>query len=129
MKKKKKKQKHLKEISPVERLTSLLEHDASSHQPTLKPHSYYKDKFQVTFFYMHDHNELIRSIEALVYLCKRTMDPEEAMESELPHKEIGHIHQALCLISRLTPKGDEVFMDAVNTYFRQTGLRKGWDMA
>lgn len=108
--------------SNEEKLIEKLKSHAADHGPTLKPHPFFKDKFHVSYFYVDDHSDLLKSIRALIYLCHRVLDPE-FVESEPFNNETSYIQQALAIANRLMPIGEEALMDHINLYYREEKLR------
>lgn len=59
-----------------EKLINSLKRHAIDHHPTLKPHSFFNDKYEVCLFYVEDHAELLLTVRSLIHLALRTIDPE-----------------------------------------------------
>jgi len=45
-----------------EKLINSLKHQALDHHPTLKPHSFFKNKFEVSLFYVDNHVDLVLTV-------------------------------------------------------------------
>ena len=101
-----------------------LKFHAKDHYPTLRPHTLFKDKYAVSLFYVDDHADLLLTVRALVHLSMRVLDPEFVVDDLNEKNEMVYIRQALSIANRLMPYGDEAFLDTVNTYFREEGLRE-----
>lgn len=110
-----------------ETLIERLKEQAMDYHPTLKPHSFFKDKFQVSLFYVDDHAELLLSIRSLMYVCMRVLDPEAMPESGIFANQDMYLKQVLAIANRLMPTGDETFMDAINTFMADERLRERLD--
>ncbi len=106
-----------------DKLIQNLKDHAMDHEPTLEPHPFFKDKFQVSYFYVDDHADLLSTVRALIFLCHRVLDPE-FFENEPFDNTNRYIRQALILANRLMPMGEEALMDHLNCYFREEGLRQ-----
>lgn len=108
-------------------LIKSLKFHAKDHHPTLRPHSFYKGKYAVNLFYVDDHADLLLTVRALVHLSMRVLDPEFVVDDFNEKNEMDYIRQALSIANRLMPYGEEAFLDQLNTYFREEGLREGLD--
>ncbi len=106
-------------------LIESLKFHARDHHPTLKPHSFFKDKYAVSLFYVDNHADLILSVRAILHLAVKAINPE--MENSCSRYEKEYIRQALTIANRLLPQGEEAFLDQINTYLREEGYRKGLD--
>ena len=106
------------------KLIDSLKYHAKDHNPTITPHPFYKDRFQVTYFYVDDHADLFLTVRALIYLCQRAIEPE-FFESEPADDEYIYVKQALAVAHRLMPIGEEALMDLINRYYREEKLRDG----
>lgn len=96
---------------------------AKDHYPTLRPHPFFKDKYAVNLFYVDNHADLLLTVRALIHLSMRVLDPEFGIDDFNEKNEMDYIRQTLLIANRLMPYGDEAFLDQVNTYFREEGLR------
>lgn len=105
-----------------ERLIYSLKRHAIDHHPTLKPHSFFKDKYEVSLFYVEDHAELLLTVRALVHLALRTIDPELCPDDISEKNENTYIRHALTIANRLMPQGEEALLDHINLYYREVGL-------
>ncbi|RNL88512.1 hypothetical protein ED312_08675 [Sinomicrobium pectinilyticum] len=110
-----------------EELLSKLREGAKTHHPTLVPHPFYKDKFQVSFFYVEDHIELMLHIQALLNICILAMDSSELVKRPSPETLELYVRQVLTLANRLLPQGETALLDDVNAFFRNEELRKHMD--
>tara|TARA_R110002020_G_scaffold63170_2_gene168675 strand:+ start:33150 stop:33371 length:222 start_codon:yes stop_codon:yes gene_type:complete len=63
-----------------EKLIKNLNDRANDHTPILTPHPHFEDRFQVSYFYVRDHADLLLTARALVYLCMRTLDPDDGAD-------------------------------------------------
>ncbi|MDL5511186.1 hypothetical protein QSE00_05130 [Arenibacter sp. M-2] len=59
-----------------QKLINSLRFQAMDHHPTLKPHSFFKNKFEVSLFYVDNHVDLVLTVRALLYLAMKAIDPE-----------------------------------------------------
>ncbi|UNY97755.1 hypothetical protein MQE36_11735 [Zhouia spongiae] len=113
--------------SNEENLIQSLKNQAMDHHPTLKPHGFFKDKFQVSLFYVNNHAELLFTVRALTHLALRVIDPELSEDDISGRNEKDYIRQALTIANRLMPQGEEAFMDVINQYYREEKLRNKLD--
>ncbi|UGU15395.1 hypothetical protein LS482_17145 [Sinomicrobium kalidii] len=104
-----------------------LKKGAKDYHPTLSPHSLLRGKYQVNFFYMEDHMELMFTVRSLLNVCIMAIDPEQLSERPSRSKQETYIRQVLVVMNRLTPKGEEGLLDDINRYFREEGFRKNTD--
>ncbi|WP_038262361.1 hypothetical protein [Zhouia amylolytica] len=105
--------------SNEEQLIKDLKRHAKDHTPTLQPHSFFNDRFQVTCFYVKNHEDLLLSVRSLLYLCKRILDPEDDMEKAPEWIEKDYIRQALSIANRLMPLGDEALLGHINSFYQK----------
>lgn len=110
-----------------EQLINTLKYHAKDYHPTLKPHSLLTNKFEVSYFYVNDHAELILTVRALLFLCQQVMDPEGYFEIPAEEEKASLMSQVIRVAGRLMPKGDEELLDYVNLYLKSEKLRTGLD--
>lgn len=112
-----------------EKLINSLKRHAIDHHPTLKPHSFFNDKYEVCLFYVEDHAELLLTVRALVHLALRTIDPELCPDDVSEKNEKTYIRHTLTIANRLMPQGEEALMDHLNLYYREErlGVKRGKD--
>lgn len=107
-----------------EKLIHSLRYHAMDHHPTLKPHTFFKSKFEVSLFYMDNHVDLVLTVRALLYLAMKAIDPE--LCDDINNRfEKEYIRQALTIANRLLPQGEEALLDDLNLYYREEKLREG----
>lgn len=100
----------------IEKLVTHLERTGKDHPPTLWKHPFYKDKYQVYFFYVEDHWELVTFVEALISICRYTLE-RDGVPLETPEHQLDLYRECLLkLAERLTPKGDISALDGVHEY-------------
>lgn len=104
-----------------------LKFHAGDHHPTLRPHSFFKGKYAVNLFYVDNHADLLLTVRALIHLSMRVLDPEYGVDDINVKNEMDYIRQALSVANRLMPFGEEAFLDQINTYMREEGLRDKLD--
>lgn len=115
-------------MNPDEKkLIQKLKQHASDHHPTLKPHPFFKDKYEVSLFYVENHVELLLTVRALIHLALRVSDPEMCLDDISEKREKTYIRHALTIANRLMPQGEEALMDHLNFYYREKGLRENPD--
>lgn len=102
-----------------EKLLKDLRFHRSDHTPTLVPHSWFKDKFQPTFFYIDGHADLMLTVRALIYLSMRSINPEFGSDDVMERNEEEFIHHAMTIANRLMPEGEEALMDHLNLFYRE----------
>ena len=107
-----------------ERLIHSLRYHAMDHHPTLKPHTFFKNKFEVSLFYMDNHVDLVLTVRAMLYLAMKAIDPE-LYDDINDRYEKEYIRQALTIANRLLPHGEEALLDDLNLYYREEKLREG----
>lgn len=105
-----------------EKLIDSLKKDAIDHHPILRPHVFFKKKYQVSLFYVDDHAELLMTVRALIYLSSRVLGPE-FVDDVSERIEKAYIHQVLTIANRLMPQGEEALLDHLNLYYREEKLR------
>lgn len=110
--------------SNEEKLINSLKHDACNHDPILKPHGFFKNKYEVNLFYVDDHADLLMTVRALIHLSLRALDPE-FVDDISEKSEDAYIRQALTIANRLMPHGEEAHLDHLNLYFREERLGIG----
>ncbi|WP_268225149.1 hypothetical protein [Sinomicrobium oceani] len=110
-----------------EELLARLREGAKAHHPTLVPHPFYKDKFQVSLFYVEDHMELMLHVQALLNVCTLAIDSSELVKRPPPETLEMYVRQVLTLANRLLPQGETALLDDINAYFRKEELRKHMD--
>jgi len=59
-----------------EKLINSLKHQALDHHPTLKPHPFFNNKYEVSLFYVDNHVDLMLTVRAMLYLAMKAIDPE-----------------------------------------------------
>ncbi|ASO06008.1 hypothetical protein [Arenibacter algicola] len=107
-----------------ENLIHRLRYHAMDHHPTLKPHSFFKNKFEVSLFYVDNHSDLVLTVRALLYLAMKAIDPE--LCDDINNRfEKEYIRQSLTIANRLLPQGEEALLDDLNLYYREEKLREG----
>ncbi len=106
------------------KLIHSLNYHAMDHHPTLKPHSFFTDKFEVSLFYVDNHMDLILTVRAMLHLAMKVIDPELCDEIS-DRSEKGYIRQILAIANRLLPQGEEGLLDHINLYYREEKLREG----
>lgn len=87
------------------------------YSSTLVPHPIFKDKFMAPNLYFNNHQELVNTSRALIYLAMRTIDPEFGNDDILGRNEDDYVRQALTIVNRLTLAGDEAYLDVFNNYY------------
>ena len=102
-----------------EKLLKDLRFHLNDHTPTLVPHSYFKDKFQPTFFYLDGHADLLLTVRALIYLSTRAINPDLGSDDAMDRNEEEFIHKAMTIANRLMPVGEEALMDHLNLFYRE----------
>ena len=107
-----------------EKLINSLKHQALDHHPTLKPHSFFKNKFEVSLFYVDNHVDLVLTVRAMLYLAMKTIDPELIDDINDRYKK-EYIRQVLTIANRLLPQGEEALLDDLNLYYKEEKLREG----
>lgn len=107
-----------------EKLIHSLRYHAMDHHPTLKPHSFFKNKFKVSLFYVDNHADLVLTVRALLYLAMKAIDPE-LIDDINDRYEKEYIRQVLRIANRLLPQGEEALLDDLNLYYREEKLREG----
>ena len=112
-----------------EKLIDSLKRHAMDHHPTLMPHSFYKDKFEVSLFFMEDHAELLLTVRAMIHLALRTIDPELCLDTISERNEKYYIRHVLAIANRLMPQGEEALLDHINLYYKEErlGVKRGKD--
>ena len=58
-----------------EKLINSLKHQALDHHPTLRPHPFFYNKYEVSLFYVDNHVDLLLTVRAMLYLAMKTIDP------------------------------------------------------
>ncbi|MCM4162167.1 MULTISPECIES: hypothetical protein [unclassified Arenibacter] len=107
-----------------EKLINSLKYQAKDHHPTLKPHPLFNNKYEVSFFYVDNHLDLLLTVRVMLYLAKKVIDPELYDDiNERYEKE--YLRQILTIANRLMPQGEEELMDHLNLYYREEKLREG----
>ena len=107
-----------------EKLIHSLRFQAKDHHPTLKPHTFFKNKFEVSLFYVDNHEDLLLTVRAMLYLATKVIDPE-LIDNINDKYEKGYIRQILTIANRLIPQGEEALLDDLNLYYREEKLREG----
>ena len=105
------------------KLIDSLKHHAKDYRPTLNPHPIFKDKYQICYFFVEGHDDLLLTVRALIYLCQKINNPECIKGT--PYDEKRYIRQTLDITNRLMPVGEESMMDHLNRYYRNEKLREG----
>lgn len=101
-----------------EKLINSLNYHKMDHTPTLIPHVHFKDKYQLSFFYVDGHADLLLTVRALIYLSMRVIDPEFRTDDISGRNENDYIRQALIIANRLMPRGEESLIDHINEFYR-----------
>src|SRR5690606_5005582 len=107
-----------------EKLINSLKSHARDYLPTLKPHPFFKDKYEVSFFYVDDHVDLLLTARALTYLATKVIDPESCDDISDRSQKV-FIRQALKIVNRILPQGEVALMDHLNLYYGEERLREG----
>ena len=107
-----------------EKLINSLKHQALDHHPTLRPHPFFNNKYEVSLFYVDNHVDLVLTVRAMLYLAMKAIDPE-LIDDINERYEKEYIRQVLTIANRLLPQGEEALLDDLNLYYREEKLREG----
>ena len=94
------------------------------HHTTLKPHSFFKNKFEVSLFYVDNHVDIVLSVRAMLHLAMKAIDTELCDDINKRYEK-EYIRQVLTIANRLLPQGEEALLDDLNLYYREEKLREG----
>ena len=83
------------------------------HHPPLKPHSFFKNKFEVSLFYVDNHVDLVLTLRAMLYLAIKAINPELCDDTNNRYEK-EYLLQVITIANRLLPQGEEALLDDLN---------------